>query len=123
MKNAPTNAIPAGNRHVILGRGRDYADVPPTHGVFRGKTESELYVAVQVEASLEAPALDRKLPIPDDWSVLVERAQQPGERVIPTLEIQQMQQQQQAKPATQERANPPAQQKSSPPPASSAKPK
>jgi hypothetical protein len=51
---------------------------------------------VQVEASLEAPALDRKLPIPDDWSVLVERAQQPGERVIPTLEIQQMQQQQQA---------------------------
>lgn len=92
----PTNDLIAFNRHIRTAVGRDYADVPPTHGVFRGKTESELYVAVQVEASLEAPALDRKLPIPDDWSVLVERAQQPGERVIPTLEIQQMQQQQQA---------------------------
>ena len=28
----------------------------------------------------EPPALDRKLPIPEDWSVLVERAQQPPER-------------------------------------------
>jgi transglutaminase-like putative cysteine protease len=27
----------------------------------------------------EPPALDRKLPIPEDWSVLVERAQQPPE--------------------------------------------
>src|SRR5580704_8326641 len=76
----PTNDLIAYNRHIRTAVGRDYADVPPTHGVFRGKTESELYVAVQVEASLEAPALDRKLPIPDDWSVLVERAQQPGER-------------------------------------------
>ena len=92
----PTNDLVAYNRHIRTAIGRDYADVPPTHGVFRGKTESELYVAVQVQASLEPPALDRKLPIPDDWSVLVEHAQQPPERIIPTLEIQQMQQQQQA---------------------------
>jgi transglutaminase-like putative cysteine protease len=90
----PTNDLIAYNRHIRTAVGRDYADVPPTHGVFRGKTESELYVAVQVEASSEPPPLDRKMPIPDDWSVLVERAQQPPERPIAMLDIQQMQQQQ-----------------------------
>jgi transglutaminase-like putative cysteine protease len=90
----PTNDLIAYNRHIRTAVGRDYADVPPTHGVFRGNTESELYVAVQVEASLEPPQLDRKLPIPEDWSVLVERAQEPPERMIPILDIQQMQQQQ-----------------------------
>ena len=90
----PTNDLIAYNRHIRTAVGRDYADVPPTHGIFRGKTDSELYVAVQVEASLEPPALDRRLPIPDDWSVLVEKAQQPPERSISILEIQQMQQQQ-----------------------------
>jgi transglutaminase-like putative cysteine protease len=90
----PTNDLIAHNRHIRTAVGRDYSDVPPTHGIFRGKTESELYVAVQVEASHEPPPLDRKLPIPDDWSVLVERAQQPPERIAPFVEIQQMQQQQ-----------------------------
>ena len=73
---------------------RDYADVPPTHGIFRGTTDSELYVAVHVEASDLPPALDRKLPIPDDWSVLVERAQQAPERTPSFIDMQQMQQQQ-----------------------------
>jgi|SRR5579859_1296635 len=90
----PTNDLIAFQRHIRTAVGRDYADVPPTHGVFRGKTESELYVAVQVEGSMEPPPLDRKLPIPDDWSVLVERAQQPPDRTLAMLEIQQMQQQQ-----------------------------
>ncbi len=90
----PTNDLIASSRHIRTAVGRDYADVPPTHGVFRGKTASELYVAVQVEASLEPPPLDRKLPTPEDWSVLVERAQEPPERSVPMLEIQQMQQQQ-----------------------------
>jgi transglutaminase-like putative cysteine protease len=91
----PTNNLVVQRRHVRTAIGRDYADVPPTHGIFRGKTESELYVAVQVEASLHAPALDRKLPIPEDWSVLVERAQQAPDPVVPYLDLQQMQQQQQ----------------------------
>ena len=90
----PTNDLVAYNRHIRTAVGRDYADVPPTHGIFRGKTASELYVAVHVEASMEPPPLDRKLPIPDDWSVLVERAQQPPERAVPILDTQQMQQQQ-----------------------------
>jgi transglutaminase-like putative cysteine protease len=90
----PTNDLVAHNRHIRTAIGRDYADVPPTHGIYRGSTESELYVAVQVQASAEPPPLDRKLPIPDDWSVLVERAQQAPERAVPMLELQQMQQQQ-----------------------------
>jgi transglutaminase-like putative cysteine protease len=90
----PTNNLIAHHRHIRTAIGRDYADVPPTHGIFRGNTESELYVAVQVEASELPPALDRKLPIPEDWSVLVERAQQPVERTIPVIDLQQMQQQQ-----------------------------
>jgi transglutaminase-like putative cysteine protease len=90
----PTNNLVAQRRHIRTAIGRDYADVPPTHGIFRGKTDSELYVAVQVEASEEAPALDRKLPIPEDWSVLVERAQRAPEPSVPFLDMQQMQQQQ-----------------------------
>jgi len=90
----PTNNLVAHRRHIRTAVGRDYADVPPTHGIFRGKTESELYVAVHVEASERPPALDRKLPTPDDWSVLVEHAQKAPEPTIPFLELQQMQQQQ-----------------------------
>jgi transglutaminase-like putative cysteine protease len=90
----PTNNLVAHHRHIRTAIGRDYADVPPTHGIFRGSTASELYVAVQVTGSDQPPALDRKLPIPEDWSVLVERAQQPPEPAAPFLDTQQMQQQQ-----------------------------
>jgi transglutaminase-like putative cysteine protease len=90
----PTNNLVAHRRHIRTAIGRDYADVPPTHGIFRGKTASELYVAVHVEAGDHPPALDQKLPIPDDWSVLVERAQQPLEPAVSFSEVQQMQQQQ-----------------------------
>ena len=91
----PTNNLVAQQRHIRTAIGRDYRDVPPTHGVFRGKTDSELYVAVHVEAGEQPPALDRQLPIPEDWSVLVERAQQPPDLGAFLVEIQQMQQQQQ----------------------------
>ena len=90
----PTNNLVAHHRHIRTAVGRDYADVPPTRGICRGKTESELYVAVHVEAGEKAPELDRNLPIPEDWSVLVERAQEPVAQIVPNIEIQQMQQQQ-----------------------------
>ena len=90
----PTNNLVAHHRHIRTAIGRDYNDVPPTHGIFRGQTDSELFVAVHVEAGDQPPALDRKLPIPEDWSVLVERAQQPPDKNLPVIELQQMQQQQ-----------------------------
>ncbi len=44
----PTNNTLADERHIRVAIGRDYADVPPTRGVFRGKAESELSVTVKV---------------------------------------------------------------------------
>ncbi len=90
----PTNNLIAQHRHIRTAVGRDYADVPPTHGIFRGKTQSELYVAVRVDSGDRLPALEQKTPMPEDWSVLVERAQEPPTTVIPAHRLQQMQQQQ-----------------------------
>ena len=90
----PTNNLLAHERHIRTALGRDYADVPPTHGMYRGRTKSELYVAVQVDAFDSPPALDREMPIPEDWSIMVEKAQEPPPQASPLLEIQQMQQQQ-----------------------------
>jgi transglutaminase-like putative cysteine protease len=46
----PTNNLVAGERHVRVAIGRDYADVPPTRGVYKGASavKSELAVAVRV---------------------------------------------------------------------------
>src|SRR6202007_2383644 len=48
----PTNCLVAGDRHIRTAIGRDYADVPPTKGVFRGQAASELSVAVRGAARL-----------------------------------------------------------------------
>jgi transglutaminase-like putative cysteine protease len=42
----PTNGIPIGERHVIVGRGRDYADVPPLKGVYAGPPSTAQTVEV-----------------------------------------------------------------------------
>ncbi len=52
----PTNNTPTGERHVIVAVGRDYDDVPPSHGVFKGGAESELEVAVSVRQTRTAAA-------------------------------------------------------------------
>ena len=88
----PTNDLVASDRHIRTALGRDYADVPPTHGVYRGKTESDLSVAVHVEATDTAPAFDENMPVPEDWSIVVERAHEPLPLASPLLQIQQMQQ-------------------------------
>ncbi|WP_345752624.1 transglutaminase family protein [Microbacterium rhizophilus] len=44
----PTNGIEIGDRHVLVGRGRDYNDVPPLRGVYAGPFKSELYVTVTI---------------------------------------------------------------------------
>jgi len=49
----PTNNLLAGERHIRVAVGRDYSDVPPTRGVFKGVAESELSVAVQVKPAEE----------------------------------------------------------------------
>lgn len=44
----PTNDIPIGERHVLVGRGRDYNDVPPLRGVYAGPFSSQLFVTVEI---------------------------------------------------------------------------
>jgi transglutaminase-like putative cysteine protease len=44
----PTNLIDIGDRHVTVGRGRDYNDVPPLRGVYAGPYGSELFVTVEI---------------------------------------------------------------------------
>ena len=46
----PTNAMVVENEHIVLGVGRDYADVSPIDGIIRGGGEQELKVAVDVVA-------------------------------------------------------------------------
>jgi transglutaminase-like putative cysteine protease len=91
----PTNWLVAGDRHIRTAIGRDYSDVPPTHGIFRGRANSELTVAVRVTPSQGTPALDQELPVPEDWSILVEKAQAlPEQPPMPTRQQQMAQQQQ-----------------------------
>jgi transglutaminase-like putative cysteine protease len=44
----PTNAIDAGNDHIVLATGRDFSDVSPIYGVFVGSGAQELKVGVDV---------------------------------------------------------------------------
>ncbi|WP_322411076.1 transglutaminase family protein [Microbacterium invictum] len=44
----PTNNIEIGDRHVLVGRGRDYNDVPPLRGVYAGPFKSHLNVKVTI---------------------------------------------------------------------------
>jgi transglutaminase-like putative cysteine protease len=44
----PTNNLVGADRHIRVAIGRDYADVPPTRGVYKGEAQSELSVAVTV---------------------------------------------------------------------------
>ncbi len=44
----PTNDSMPGERHVRVATGRDYRDVPPTRGTFRGAVEQELEVSVSI---------------------------------------------------------------------------
>jgi len=50
----PTNNVVTGERHIRAAVGRDYADVPPTRGTYKGPTEHELAIAVSVEPT-QAP--------------------------------------------------------------------
>jgi len=44
----PTNGVPVGERHALVGRGRDYADVPPLKGVHSAGTPDALEVEVRI---------------------------------------------------------------------------
>jgi transglutaminase-like putative cysteine protease len=52
----PTNNVLAGERHLAVATGRDYTDVPPSRGVFKGEAESQLSVGVSVRKATSTAA-------------------------------------------------------------------
>jgi transglutaminase-like putative cysteine protease len=82
----PTNDILASERHIRVAVGRDYADVPPTRGTYKGGAESELAISVSVEPT--------QAPIRHEEFLRVARAIKPGSEP-PTRAEQFYQQQQQ----------------------------
>jgi transglutaminase-like putative cysteine protease len=82
----PTNDIMAGDRHIRVAVGRDYADVPPTRGTYKGGAESELAIAVSVQPT--------QAPVRHEEFLRVARPAKPGAEP-PTRAEQFYQQQQQ----------------------------
>lgn len=83
----PTNNVLGGESHIRVAVGRDYAEVPPTRGVFKGGAESELSVSVTV-ALADAPAPEDMAP-----TMIVRRAPPPS--AAENYQAQQEQEQQQ----------------------------
>ncbi|KUL39555.1 transglutaminase [Actinoplanes awajinensis subsp. mycoplanecinus] len=44
----PTNGVPIGHRHVLVGRGREYGDVPPLKGIYAGPKSTGQGVEVTI---------------------------------------------------------------------------
>ncbi len=91
----PTNDTLAGGGHIRVAVGRDYADVPPTRGVFRGGAESELSVTVKVSQSDALPTGYEVVPKEEEWVPVVAPAQEYDSGQQEPLPQQQQPQQQQ----------------------------
>lgn len=63
----PTNNLICGDRHIRAAIGRDYVDVPPTRGVFRGQADTELKVAVDVRRE-DTPVIDAEFVPLTGWA-------------------------------------------------------
>jgi transglutaminase-like putative cysteine protease len=83
----PTNNLLGSERHIRVALGRDYADVPPTRGVYKGEAESELSVTVVV--------LPAEAPLPEEIPPATVSRSKPLVPVGSTQYEQQRQQQQQ----------------------------
>jgi transglutaminase-like putative cysteine protease len=44
----PTNRAPAGERQVVVARGRDYPDVAPLTGIYHGAPSRTMQMTVEV---------------------------------------------------------------------------
>jgi transglutaminase-like putative cysteine protease len=81
----PTNNTLTNERHVCVAIGRDYSDVPPTRGVFRGKAESEMAVTVRIDPS--KMGLTNEFPLePPAWmpsAYEVDERDQVQQQIVP----------------------------------------
>lgn len=85
----PTNKTLATDRHIRVAIGRDYWDVPPNRGAFKGNARSELGVAVRVQTT------DAPIEPSDVMPALYWQAPEPELAPLYTDEEQEQQQQQQ----------------------------
>ncbi len=91
----PTNDLLVGERHIEVAVGRDYQDVPPTRGVFKGNAGSDLTVGVRIRAIDDPKQHVSEGEEGDEVPVYRSTAQQLQARYAETLLAMQMQQQQQ----------------------------
>jgi transglutaminase-like putative cysteine protease len=59
----PTNAMMIGNDHIVLAKGRDYADISPVAGIVLGSREQDVDVRVDVVPRCDLRGSDASGPI------------------------------------------------------------
>src|SRR5215831_5811045 len=85
----PTNNLLACERHIRTAIGRDYADVPPTRGLFKGSAGSELTVSVKVAPSDAPPSPEKELRSSGEWTSTEPQPEVPAEENIHAQQQQQ----------------------------------
>jgi transglutaminase-like putative cysteine protease len=84
----PTNNLTGTEKHIAIALGRDYGDVPPTRGVYKGGGESELSVQVTVTQE-DSPEPQNLRP-----ATVIRRVAAPASGSAESFQEQQQQQQQ-----------------------------
>ena len=72
----PTINQLASEQHIRTATGRDYADVPPTMGVMKGKTDTQLQVRVRVTPSQAVLPPDEEFAADEEWSQFLDETQE-----------------------------------------------
>jgi transglutaminase-like putative cysteine protease len=79
----PTLGKPLGLQHVRIAYGRDYGDVAPVRGVYKGHAGQRLSVDVSVRPAIDDDGREQlsenKVAAPES-PVIVERVQQPAQQ-------------------------------------------
>jgi transglutaminase-like putative cysteine protease len=89
----PTNDVLADDRHIRVAIGRDYADVPPTRGVYKGVTTVNSALAVSVRVDPARSVHTNEVVTFTPW--MSRDAAMPALRDVDSLDAQQLLQQQQ----------------------------
>ena len=72
----PTIDRLASEQHIRTATGRDYADVPPTRGMMKGKAVTELQVRVRVTPSQAVLPPGEEFAADEEWSQFLDKTQQ-----------------------------------------------
>ena len=72
----PTTNRLASENHIRTAIGRDYADVPPTMGMMKGKADTQMQVRVRVTPSQAVLPPDEEFAADEEWSQFLDETQQ-----------------------------------------------